>query len=329
MRKAATLLLSLDPDTAAELVKSAGPDTIKEIATEMASLQAEGAVRRAAPAQPVREFLELLRQDRAVGSRDRFLKQMLSGAVGPEQSDQLLTEVGDLVHRREPFLDIRSADVARIAKAMEGESAQMVSVVLAELPPNKSAKLLELLDERVRVDAVRGLTAGRASPEARLRVADMVRGRLEAMGEQGEVVEDDQHTKLRKTAVLLRGMEPSVRDVLLDGIAEKDPDMRDGVESLMVIWEDIATLMDRPLQDVLRNVDSRKLALALVDADETTVAKIRSNMSERASAMLDEEASLLSTPKPKTIAEAREAILDALRELNAKGELAFENEEKL
>ena len=330
MRKAAMLLLSLDPDTAGNLVKAAETETIREIAAELTQLEAEGFTRRAASVQPVREFLELLNQGQAAASEGQFLKRMLSGAIGPEQTDVLLSEVSDVVQRRDPFHAIRSVEAPLIAEALKGESAQAVSMVLAELPPRKSMKLLELLDEQVRVDAVRGMTAGGASPEACQRVADMVRGRLDAMrqrGDTGDTGEDDQRAKLRKTAVLLRGLEPSVRDALMEGIAEKDPDTRDGVQDLMVIWEDIAHLADRPLQEFLRNVDSRKMALALVDADEGTVAKIRSNMSERASALLDEEASLLASPKPKEIGEARETMLEALRELNSKGELAFEDEE--
>lgn len=328
MRKAAMLLLSLDPDTAANLVKAAETEMIREIAAELTQLEAEGFTRRAASAQPVREFVELLSQGQAAASEGQFLKRMLSGAVGPEQTDVLLSEVGDVVQRRDPFHAIRSVEAPLIAEALKGESAQAVSMVLAELPPRKSIKLLELLDEQVRVDAVRGMTAGGASPEARRHVADVVRVRLDAMRQQGgDTGEDEQRAKLRKTAVLLRGLEPSIRDALMDGIAEKDPDIRNGVEDLMVIWEDIVHLVDRPLQEVLRNVDSRKMAMALVDADEATIAKIRSNMSERASAMLEEEASLLSSPKPKEIGEAREVMLEALRELNSKGELAFEDEE--
>ncbi|HET6427271.1 MAG TPA: FliG C-terminal domain-containing protein [Phycisphaerae bacterium] len=326
MRKAAMLLLSLDPETAADLVKSAGQDTIKEIAAEIACLEAEGGSRGSVFAQSVREFLELLGRSQGSTPRGEFVKRMLTGAVGSEHTDRLLAEVNQMVHRRDPFLAIRSAPPALMAKALEGESARTAAVVLSELPPGASAKVLELLEEPVRVDAVRGMTAGAASPEARARVADVVRARLEALRRRGETGVDEHRAKIRKTAVLLRGLDASVRDALLEGVAEKDPDTRDGIEQLMVIWEDVAVLADRPLQDVLRNIDSRKLALALVDADEVTVAKIRSNMSERATAMLDEETSLLSAPKPNEIAEVREAILEALRELNSKGELTFEEQ---
>ena len=39
--------------------------------------------------------------------------------------------------------------------------------------------------------------------------------------------------------------------------------------------------------------------------------------------MLDEETSLLSSPKAKDIQDSREVILDALRAVNEKGELTF------
>ena len=80
---------------------------------------------------------------------------------------------------------------------------------------------------------------------------------------------------------------------------------------------------DRALQGILRTIDSRKLALSLVKADAELVKKFRSNMSERAAALLDEETSLMSSPKPQDIQQSREQILDALRAVNEKGELAF------
>jgi len=40
--------------------------------------------------------------------------------------------------------------------------------------------------------------------------------------------------------------------------------------------------------------------------------------------MLDEESSLLSSPKKEDIQEARESVLAPLREISARGELQFE-----
>jgi flagellar motor switch protein FliG len=96
------------------------------------------------------------------------------------------------------------------------------------------------------------------------------------------------------------------------------------VQDLMVTWEDIGLIEDRQLQDVLRNVEARGLALALAGSDPETIRKIRSSISERAGAMIDEETSLMKKPKADEVEAARAAILKVLRERNAAGELSFE-----
>jgi len=124
--------------------------------------------------------------------------------------------------------------------------------------------------------------------------------------------------------VLLRDLGTDMRNRLIEAIAESDKEASDTVQELMVIWDDVPTLSDRSLQEALRAVDSLKLALAMVDADEAVIRKIRGNISERQAAMLDEEAALLSKPKDEDVGQARGEILQALRELATGGVLSFE-----
>ena len=159
------------------------------------------------------------------------------------------------------------------------------------------------------------------SLETKLRIAAIVQDRLKAKTTVGAL---DQQQQFRKVAILLRGLDVDVRESLTQSLSEQDAETAEAVQKLMVIWEDILLVAERPLQEALRSVDSRKLALALVNADEKTAAKIGENISERAKAMLEEEASLLASPKGSEIEEAREDILNALREMSSRGELQFE-----
>ena len=93
------------------------------------------------------------------------------------------------------------------------------------------------------------------------------------------------------------------------------------VRILMITWEDIPTIADRSLQEALRGVDAQKLAVALYGADEDISQKIRSNISERAATMLDEEASLMQEPLEKEVLDAREEVVKPLREANEEGKL--------
>jgi flagellar motor switch protein FliG len=327
MRKAAMLLMSLDPGTAAELLKSAGPEVITRIAAEVAYLQATGHEKTPAPADPVKEFFELLNKGRAEGPGGDFVRRLLERAIGEQQSQEAMSRVEDELRVRAPFLPIRSAGAAELAGALADESPQAAAIVLSELPAQKSAELLALLSEEVRVPAVCAMAAAEsASAEARLRVARVVGEKLEALsrGPAGGADEGRREQKLRKVAVLLRGLEPELRDALLKSISEKDDEAGSSVQALMILWEDIAAVADRSLQEALRGVEARKLALALAEADEATAAKIRGNISERLRATLAEEQSLLGTPKADEVRQAREDILQMLREMNSAGELDFE-----
>jgi flagellar motor switch protein FliG len=104
---------------------------------------------------------------------------------------------------------------------------------------------------------------------------------------------------------------------------EKDAQVGEKVTSLMIVWDDIPQVADRSLQEALRAVDGRQLALALHKAEDAITQKIKSNISERAAAQVDEETSLMSAPKKEDIKQAREKIVSALREMNSKGELRF------
>jgi flagellar motor switch protein FliG len=325
-QKAAILLMTLDPSTAAELLKSARPETVTQIAAELAWLRESDDSSRPGVAEPVNEFFQLLRKGGGSGQED-FVQKMIEGVVGKARCPEVLGQVRHMVQAKDPFLQLRSAQVKPLAMALGGEAASVAAMVLGELSPAKAAQLLPLLDEAIRPQVIATMTAGQEpSIETRIRVATVVQQRLSQLNKAGVVATDDERrtAQLRKVAVLLRGLALDGRNALLSSLEQKDPDACARVKELMVTWDDVAAVADRALQEVLRGIDSRKLALSLVNATDATVQKIRSNMSERASAMLDEEASLLASPKDDEIVEAREGLLKLLREMNESGSLSFE-----
>jgi len=336
-RKAALLLSGLEPRVAAELLKSASSETVAKVAAELAYLDATGQKPPGAADQYAREFCATL-QERKMQSgagQEAFVHQLIENVVGQQDAQQMLKEVEQMVWARDPFLSIRSMDAGKIAGALKGEGANVASLVLSELPPKKSAKLLGLLDEDIRNGAIESMAMGDEVPTgARQRVAAVVSSRLEERPDSAVVEEveeeeeqEDQPRQLRKVALVLRGLEKELQDTMLGRIAEKNQQIETQVRDLMVTWEDIAVIGERPLQEALRAVDARKLALAVSGADEEATSKIRENISERMRAMLDEELSLLSSPKMEEIVSARESILAALREMNKNGELSFIEEQ--
>ena len=330
-RKAAVLLAGLEASTAAELLRSLEPETISEIVAELSYVMRYGDSAESAHAAHIREFTELLYSAKSQGTDSgEFVQSVLRQSVGEDRYQAVLTDANQKLKLKDPFGDIRSASVRDLSAALKGESAQVIAVVLGELPVDKAPELLADVEEDVRSSVVQAMVGAQEPlPEAKLRIASLIEQRLQAAQVPGarpaaaQHDEEAQNKQLRKTAVLLRTMEADIRDQLLTTLTERDSETASRIRDFMVLWDDVPTIADRAMQEALRSVDPNGLALALTGADDATVAKIRENISERAGTMLDEEQSLMSDPKAEEIEEAREKILGSLREMNAQGELEF------
>jgi len=328
-QKAALLLTSLDVATATELLKGIDAKVVQELAVELSYLDAAGHRNAKQTAEVARQFCQSLQKESGFHFKN-FLNEMLNNTVGEAKAKQVQQEIQDVLQKRDPFITIRSADMQTLGAVLETEHPQAVAVVLAELPPKKSSFILGLLGEGLRVSAISRMTAiGSVTPEAKARIAQMVRQRIEAFGtaqQSGGAIQVRPEQSLRKVAVIVRNLDKEVRDGVIEAIGQKDKDACEKVMNLMVVWEDVAQVGDRSLQAALRGIDERQLALALHEAADELVEKIKSNISERAAAMVDEETSLMSTPKKEEIRQAREKIVNVLRDLNQKGELMFVEE---
>ena len=330
-QKAALLLTSLDVGTVGELLKGVDPKTVQELAVELGYLDAAGHRNARQTAEVARQFYSSLQKQSEAGFHFKnFLREMLKNTVGEDKTKQIQQEIQDVLQKRDPFMAIRSADIQSLSAVLETEHPQAVAVVLSELPPKKGSELLGRLPEGVRVSAISRMTMlGSVTAEAKARIAQMVGQRLTTIGSGPQAAGATQaapEQSLRKVAVIVRNLEKEVRDGVLDAILQKDKDASEKIMNLMVIWEDLPQVADRSLQQALRGINEQQLALALHEAAEDTTRKIRSNISERAGTMIDEEISLMAAPKKEDVRQAREKIVAALRELSRKGELTFTEE---
>lgn len=326
-QKAALLLASLDAATAAELLKGIDASTVQDLAVELSYLDASGLRDTRQTTEVARQFCKSLQQESGFRFKS-FLGDMLRNSVGEDQAKQIQQEIHNLLQKRDPFLSLRSADLPTLAQVLETEHPQAVAVVLSELPPKRGSELLGLLPEGVRVSAISRMTSsGGTTPEAKMRIAQLVQSRLEATGagsQTGAALQVRPEQSLRQVAVLMRNLDQEVRDGVLEAIRQKDQEAGNKILSLMIVWEDLPAISGRSLQQALRGIDERQLALALHEASEEIVRKIRSCISERAATMMSEEASLMAAPKKDDVRAAQDRILGVLRELNKKGELSFE-----
>jgi flagellar motor switch protein FliG len=333
IHKAAILLMSLDATTASELLKGLPPDTVTNIAVELAYLDATGFRAREHSFAVAKDFCDTLKKNTGGTQIKKFLGKMLESSVGAKKAGEIQLQMDDMVKKRDPFIQIRSASTEKLAYALQGEHPQAAALVLSELSPKKSTEVLGLLSSDLQQKAVRRMTNPEyISPETKLRIASLILKRIEpapagAPAQRDAAISQVETQKAqRKLAILLRGLAKELRDGLIGSIKQNNEEAAQMVGSLMVTWEDIPAIQDRPLQESLRSIESQKLAKGLIGADAKIVKKIRANISERAASLLDEETSLLSSPKKEDIQAARDEIVMTLRQMNEEGKLAFAEE---
>ena len=211
--------MSLDAATAAEMVKGLDPKAVQELALEVAYLDAAGQHNSKQGLELVRQFCNSL-QTGSDFHLKTFLKEMLENTVGREKAQNIQNQIEDLLQKRDPFINVRSADSHTIASVLGNEHPQVLAIVLSQLPARKSSEVIGLLGEGVRLSAISRMAGSESiTPEAKERITQRVCKRIEAVASSAPgTIQTRPKQSLRKVAVILRNLGKELRDGLCVGL---------------------------------------------------------------------------------------------------------------
>ena len=312
-QKAAVLLVSLGPERAAEVFRHLKEDEIEALSLDMANL-------RQVPAHVSVEIWEemvetcLAEAYLAEGGVD-FAREVLERAVGPERAREIVGRLTVAIERR-PFEFLRRTPPEQIHAFIRNEAPQTVALVIANLHTNLAASVLALLepDEQAQV-AMRIGTMRETSPEVIEAVEGVLRQRL------SNVISQDYSAAggVQSLAEILNHTDRGTERNVLDSLSEVDPELAEEVRMLLFTFEDIMKLDDRAIQLVLKEVDSKDLAVALRGVGKEVQERIFSNMSARGGEMLAEEMEYMPAQKRAVVEEAQGRIVAVVRRLEEAG----------
>jgi flagellar motor switch protein FliG len=179
---------------------------------------------------------------------------------------------------------------------------------------------MELLPPELQADvAVRIATMGQTSPEVVKEVARVMEGKLETVLQREWAAAGG----VRSLAAILNAANRTTERNILDHLTENDGDLAEEVRRLLFVFEDVMKLDDRAIQLVLREVDSKDLALAMRGSTPDVQEKILSNMSSRGSEMLREEMEFMPPQRRRVVEEAQTKIVAIVRKLEDAGEIVI------
>ncbi len=316
-QKAAIVFIAMGVQNAAQVMKNLSEQEVEKITVEIARL-------RDVPAETIGGVIEeyyemMMANDYIVQGGIDYAKKVLESAWGHKKADNVLKRV-EAATEVSAFYLLQTVDDKQLLNFLQNEHPQTAALILANLKSVQAANILsELPQENQTEIAYRLATMEKTSPELIEDIEAVLRDQI------GTVFGGDLSNTGGAEAVaeILNSTSRAAEKNILDALRERDPEMAEEVTNLMFVFEDILTLQDDAIQKVVKEIDSKTLALALKATSGELKEKILNNMSERAAEMLQDELQYLKNVRVKDVEDSQKQILDVVHNLEESGEIVI------
>ncbi len=313
--KAAILLLNMDKDVAAAVLRHLDEDIVEDITREIAQLDLVGQDERG---KVIEEFYNIaLARSYAKQGGLGYAKLLLQKALPPDQASHVMKLIEHQVNRR-PFSFLAKTDAENLLTFIQDEHPQTIALILSHLTPSKASQVLSDLPVAKQIEVVsRIANMENTNPEVVREVEQGLAARL-----SGIVSQTFQKVGgVESVAEMLNLADRSTEKGILEALEGQDPDLVEQIRRLMFVFEDILLVNDKGIQAVLKEIENEELALALKTASEELREKIFKNMSERASQLIKEDMEFMGPVRVSDVESAQQKIVDVVRRLEDAGEV--------
>ncbi len=315
----AMLLLSIDQELSAKVMRHFSDDTVDKVTRAMQTLK-EMVIDRETVQNAFQQTATRLRQGgMALGDVGGVMETVLSKAFGEERSAEVTTRANNDILAKRPFAMFEALSAEDLANLLTEEHPQIAAVFLAHLDRQKGGAVLKLLDDAMRADLVhRVATLDRTPADVVQRVLEVMRKKVKDLGLT--TFRSEPKAWVKAAASLLNNLGGGDKSVL-DEIESTDAEIAAEIREQMFTFDDLEKLDKKSMQKILAAVDSRQLAVSLKATTPVVEQQILSNLSQRASAMVVEERDNLGPTPLSEVLEAQAEILKMIRDMMDKGDI--------
>jgi flagellar motor switch protein FliG len=313
-RKAATLLVLLGEEVSSQLMKFFWEDEVEKISREMSILNN---VPPDLGESVLEEFhnMALARHYMSAGGIE-FTKKVLQKALGPDMAKRVIERVTKSIESSVGFNALEKADPHQLSKFIQNEHPQTIALILAHLDPSQGAELLASLPEEIRSNIiVRMASLGEISPEVIKRISLILDQKLRSLGTYSR----EAMGGTRAVAELVNKMDRTDSRAILEKIENEKPDLAVAIRNLMMVFEDILSVDNVGVREILQRVDKKTLTIALKGTNEELQAHIFKNMSQRAVEMMKEDMEALGPVRVRDVEKSQQEVVEIIRRLEEEG----------
>ena len=307
--KIAILLIQLGEDVTTLLFSHMEVDVITEISRYIATAKS---MDKNVAAAVLEEFYALMQSNQYMRSGGlEYAKEILYRTFGPETAQKILDKLAKSMENSKSFGYLTKVKPQQLADFIMTEHPQTIALILAHMDSTSAAETLSFFNDELRSEVVvRMANLGDISPSIIKRVSTVLEGKLESLTSYKVEVGGP-----RAVAEVLNRLGQKASKATIEYIEDIDEKLATTIKELMFTFEDINTLNQAAIREILKNVDKKDLMVALKGSGDALKEKFLSSMSQRASEAFKEEMQFLGAVRVKDVEEAQRRIVEQVQAL--------------
>ncbi len=203
----------------------------------------------------------------------------------------------------------------QLADFIVKEHPQTIALIVAHMDATSAAETLVYFPDDLRSEVIiRMANLGDISPSVVKRVSTVLESKLESLTSYKVEVGGP-----RAVAEVLNRLGQKASKSTIGIIEQSDPSLAVTIKEMMFTFEDINTLDNNAIREILKVVDKKDLMVGLKGSGEELKQKFLANMSQRASEAFVEEMQFLGAVRVKEVEEAQRRVVELVQKLAEEG----------
>ena len=314
--KAAVFLVSVGEDAASEIIKRLELMEIQKITKYMDNLPT---IEKEDSENILKDFNSNFSKVGLIVRGDDYVKNLIAKSLDPDKAKKILDNLHGPIEE-EGLQTLKWLDPHVIADFVKNEHPQTIALILGHLESLSAAVVIGLLPSSIRSQVVFRLSKLERVPPGVIKDLDEVlQEQLKSTGStQSKLVGG-----VRVVADILNNMDKSIEEPILADIEKLDKEEAEKIRELMFTFDDLASVDDKSMQLILREVSHDQIVLALKTASEELNNKILANVSKRAQEMIKDDLEAMGPKKLSEVEKVQHEILKVARRLEDEGKISL------
>ena len=317
VQDAAIFLMSLGEEEAAEVFKHLEPKEVQRLGEAIARTRS---VTRERVDGVIEKFtLEAASQSLLVSDTDNYVRAVLKRALGEDKAGLLIDRIlqgGDVTG----IESLKWMDPLSVAELLRNEHPQIMAAILVHLDFDQVAGILKNLTPRTRNEVMLRIATLEGIQPAALKDLNEVLFKVLAGGDK---VRKASLGGIKTAAEIINMMGTQIETTVIDAIREHDADLAQKIMDKMFTFEDLTKLDGKSMQQVLKEVSSDSLVIALKGATSELRELVLSNMSTRAAEGLRDDLESRGPVRLSEVEAQQKEILKVVRRLSDEGSIVI------